>query len=76
MGGRGSSGKSKGGGGGSSNNMRNYGGIRAYKGYSIEQLTKTDYIIRDMNGNMVEPPEGKWSFRTLKASKRFIDTIS
>lgn len=47
-----------------------------YKGYLIERITRVDYIVRDMDGNMVELPEGKWSFRTLKESKRFIDTIA
>lgn len=50
--------------------------MRVYKGYLIEQLTRVDYIVRDMDGNMVELPEGKWSFRTLKESKCFIDIIA
>lgn len=50
--------------------------MRVYKGYLIEKLTRVDYIVRDMNGNVVELPEGKWSFRTLKESKCFIDTIA
>ena len=50
--------------------------MRVYKEYLIEKLTRVDYIVRDMNGNVVELPEGKWSYRTLKESKCFIDTIA
>lgn len=50
--------------------------MRTYKGYLIEQITRVDYIIRDINGNVIELPEGKWSFRTLKESKEFINGIA
>lgn len=49
--------------------------MRTYKGYLIEQLTRVDYIVRDMDGNRVELPEGKWSFRTIREAKNFIDGI-
>lgn len=50
--------------------------MRTYKGYLIEQLTRVDYIVRDIDGNVIELPEGIWSFRTLKEAKNFVDSIA
>lgn len=50
--------------------------MKAYRNYLIEKITRVDYIVRDCDNNIVELPNGAWSFRTLKETKDFIDTIA
>lgn len=45
-----------------------------YKGYGIEQITKNDYIIVK-DGNQMELPDNRCSFRTQKEAKEFIDSL-
>lgn len=44
-----------------------------YKGYTIEKLTKVDWIVKDSNGEWVMTEEGRPSTRTLKEAKALID---
>lgn len=46
---------------------------REYKGYTIERLTKLDWIIKDNNGEWVMTDDGRPSTRTLKDAKKLID---
>lgn len=49
--------------------------MKSYKGYMIEKLTRVDYIVRDMNGKRIMIPDGRWSFRTQREAKAFIDML-
>lgn len=48
--------------------------MKMYKGYGIEQITKNDYIIVK-DGNQMELPDNRCSFRTQKEAKEFIDSL-
>lgn len=47
--------------------------MREYKGYTIERITRKDWIIRDQTGEMIGTWDDKPSTPTLKAAKEFID---
>ena len=48
---------------------------REYKGYTIEQVTRLDWVVRDSEGKMQKTEEGRIP-RTLKEAKALIDTLT
>ena len=49
--------------------------MKSYKGYIIEKLTRVDYIVRNKDMVRIMIPDGRWSFRTQREAKAFIDTL-
>lgn len=47
--------------------------MATYKGYTIERITRRDWIIRDETGEMIGTWDDRPSTATLKAAKEFID---
>lgn len=47
--------------------------ISEYKGYSIEQVTRRDWIVRDKDGKMVCNNKFPYYARTKKEAKEMVD---
>lgn len=48
---------------------------REYKGYTIEQITRLDWTVRDKNNKLIKTAEGRIP-RTLKEAKALIDILT
>lgn len=49
--------------------------MREYKGYTIEKVTRLDWVVRDSEGNMKCTEENRVP-RTLKEAKNLIDRLT
>lgn len=49
--------------------------MREYKGYTIEKITRLDWVVKDNEGKMKTTEEGRVP-RTLKEAKALIDTLT
>lgn len=49
--------------------------MKEYKGYTIEKITRNDWMIKDQNGNLVRTPDDRPTMRTLKEAKALIDIV-
>lgn len=49
--------------------------MKEYKGYTIERITRRDWIIRDHTGEMIGAWDDRPSTETLKSAKEFIDYL-
>ena len=50
--------------------------MKEYKGYTIEQITRRDWMVKDGNGETVRTEDDRPTTRTLKEAKEMIDRIT
>lgn len=49
--------------------------MKEYKGYTIEKITRNDWMIKDQNGDLVRTSDDRPTTRTLKEAKALIDIV-
>lgn len=49
--------------------------MREYKGCTIEQITKKDWMVKDSNGELVRTEEGRPTTKTLREAKALVDKL-
>ena len=49
--------------------------MKEYKGYTIERITRCDWMITDQNGELVRTPEDRPTTKTLREAKELIDIV-
>lgn len=47
--------------------------MKEYKGYTIERITRCDWMITDQNGELVRTLEDRPTTKTLREAKELID---
>lgn len=50
--------------------------MKEYKGYTIEKITRNDWMIKDSEGEHVRTKEDRATTRTLREAKDLIDEIT
>lgn len=50
--------------------------MKEYKGYTIERITRKDWMIKDQNGEIIRTWNDRITTKTLKEAKDYIDQIS
>ena len=50
--------------------------MREYKGYTIEQITRLDWMVKDSNGEVVRTEDDRPTTRTLREAKALVDKLS
>lgn len=50
--------------------------MKEYKGYTIERITRKDWMIKDQNGEIIRTWNDRITTKTLKEAKDYIDEIS
>lgn len=49
--------------------------MREYKGFTIEKITRVDWMVKDSSGELVRTEEGRPTTRTLREAKAMIDRL-
>ena len=50
--------------------------MKEYKGYTIERITRLDWMVRNNNGEVIMTEEGRATTRTLREAKALVDKLS
>lgn len=49
--------------------------MKDYKGYTIQKITKKDWMVKDASGEILRTYDDRPTFRTLKGAKERINRI-
>ena len=47
--------------------------MKEYKGYTIEKITRKDWMVKDASGEIIKTWDDRATFLTLKGAKEMID---